>query len=132
MYEAICSELFNNMKESSSIIDWSYKIIGLKSLRLHFIQILDQKNNKVLYGEAPHWGPTPSPFINTRLLTEKVALFYTFQTAVNALSLKYEETAKQTVFLDFFADIKCICNPFRAFLLTEKTWFLYPFIWFRQ
>ena len=55
----------------------------------------------VLYGEAPQWGPTPSPFINTRLLTEKVALFYTFQTAVNALSLKYEETANQTVFFDF-------------------------------
>ena len=43
MYEAICSELFNNMKGSSSIIDWSYMIIGLKSLRLNFIQILDQK-----------------------------------------------------------------------------------------
>ena len=80
----------------------------------------------VLYGEAPPWGPTPSPFINTRLLTEKGALFYTFQTAVNALSLKYEETENQTVFFDFFTDKKCICNPFRAFLHTEKTWFPYP------
>ena len=59
----------------------------------------------------------PFPFYQCPI-TEKVALFYTFQNAVNALSLKYEETTNQTVFFRLFKDIKCICNPFRAFLQT--------------
>ena len=33
---------------------------------------------------------------------------------------------KPDSFFRLFKDIKCICNPFRAFLQTEKTWFPYP------
>ena len=42
-----------------------------------------------------------------------------FLTAVNALSLKHELITKLERFIDFFTPIKCICQPFRAFLQTE-------------
>ena len=42
-----------------------------------------------------------------------------FLTAVNALSLKHELITKLESFIDFFTPIKCICQPFRAFLQTE-------------
>ena len=86
----------------------------------------------VLYGEAPQWGPTPSPFIKTRLLTEKVALFLYLPNCCKCAVFEIWRDCKPDSFFRLFKDIKCICNPFRAFLQTEKTWFPNPFIWFRQ
>ena len=45
-------------------------------------------------------------------------------TAVNALSLKHELITKLESFMYFFTSIKCICQPFWAFLQTEMTDFL--------
>ena len=91
---------------------------------------------KVLYGEAPPWGPTPDPFIYHfwqkgtpfvyRLLTNVTPFTHIawtpFLTAVNAPSLKHEQITNLERIMDFFTSTKCnICQPFWAFVQTEMT-----------
>lgn len=121
-------------------------------------------SRKVLCGDAPHWGPTLSPFINTQFLTQRVALFYTFQWSMEPVhtpsldlcillncykyavfeiwreckpdhfffQLFHRQNASVIPFRPSYTDIKCICNPYQAFLHTKKTFLPYPFIGFRQ
>ena len=64
-------------------------------------------------GSTLRSNPFPLPHLSIFIiLTEKVALFYTFQTAVNALSLKYEETANQRGFFDFLKIQNASVIPF--------------------
>ena len=91
----------------------------------------------VLYGEAPLRGPTTSlldtifdsegtPFVNLILkngtpFTYPVYSFAFLLTAVNALSLKYEQITNPERFLDLFTTIECIFQLYWVFLQTAMT-----------
>ena len=74
----------------------------------------------------------PFPIYQYPIIDRKSSPFLYLPNYCKCAVFEIWRDCKPERFFRLFKDIKCICNPFRAFLQTEKTWFPYPFIWFRQ